>query len=111
MIKGVGMENELDLDNALKKINEKGTKLVWLGIEPTAYISKLLDIDSKDIRKITPEEIIYSGKDDLKKLEEHVFVCYHGSTSGFLVDYLKKTHQINGYNLKGGVTSIVGEIF
>ena len=24
---------------------------------------------------------------------------------------LRKAHQINGYNLKGGVTSIVGEIF
>ena len=105
------MEKELDLDGALKTINEKGTKLVWLGIEPTAYISKLLDIDPKDVKKITPEEIIYSNRDDLKKLEEHVFVCYHGNTSGFLVDYLKKTHQINGYNLKGGVTSVVGEIF
>lgn len=102
---------EVDFDGALKLSKNNGSMLVWLGTEPVDYISRLLGIEDKSMSRENPEEIIYSDTKSLKRFDGCIFVCYHGNTSGFLSRFLRKQHAINTYNLKGGVTAVVGEIF
>ncbi len=101
---------EINFDTALDVSKKNGSKLVWLGAEPVKYISDLLGIGKEYISKEDPEEIIYRDSSKLKKLDGCVLICYHGNTSGFISRFLKKQHSIETYNLKGGITAIVGEI-
>lgn len=102
---------EISFDAAVDISKKNGSKLVWLGVEPVKYISDLLGIGKEYIFREDPETIIYGDSDKLKKLDGCVLMCYHGNTSGFLSGFLKKQHSIETYNLKGGITAIVGEIF
>lgn len=102
---------EVDFEGALKISKSNGSRMIWLGTEPIDYISRLLGIDKKYMSREDPEEIIYSDAKKLKRFDGCIFVCYHGNTSGFLSRFLKKQHAIDTYNLRGGVTAVVGEIF
>ena len=108
---GPFMEEKIDVDiiEAQQIVSSKGTKIVWLGSEPIEYISKLLDMDKEQFLFIDPNEL-FLNKDMMKLMEDHVFMCYHGNSSKFVVNHLKNSN-IRSYNLKKGITSIVGEIF
>ena len=105
------MEEKTDVDivEAQQIVSDKGTRIVWLGSEPIDYISKLLDMDKDMFIFINPNEL-FSNKDMMKLMKDHVFMCYHGNSSKIVVNHLK-SNGINAYNLKKGITSIVGEIF
>ncbi len=99
----------LGLEEAIRLADEKGTRLVWLGIESSGRISKIIDVGKDRILEMDPEELIYSGADKLRALENHIFVCYHGRTSKFMSDYLERKHGIHTYHLKDGVAKLAGK--
>ncbi len=103
------MENDISLEAAKKMVKESGKKFVWVGAEAHFSIAKnALEAGNDEIMCINPRQLL--SIEDPKKLEGAVFVCYHGNTSGAVVNYLNKA-KVQSYNLKGGITSIVGEIF
>ncbi len=104
------MEN-IDFVSALETVKEKGTKIVWLGSEPLDYIKDLLEIEDKYIAAANPMALLKAPKEELLKYEGHVFMCYHGNTSAFVSGMLKENHGIETFNLRGGITALVGEIF
>jgi len=102
--------NAMTFEEAIRHTKKKGTKFVWLGIEPAEYMSKVLKVEDDFMSSMRPEEIIYASKDKLSQLKDHVLVCYHGNTSGFLANYLSQKN-IEAYHLKDGVVSVVGDVF
>jgi rhodanese-related sulfurtransferase len=101
---------EMDFKSALKHVDAKGTKFVWLGIEPKERIGELLEIEKDKIMSIDPEQLLYMDEKEIAKLENHVFLCYHGNTSGFVARHLKKAHGLSSYHVKGGTAGVVGDI-
>ncbi len=101
---------ELSLQDALKVIEDKKTKLVWLGTEPTDYICERLGIKGKDMIYRDPNAILELSRESAKDLDGYVFVCYHGITSGFVAAYLQREFNMEVYHLKGGITWIIGEM-
>ncbi len=99
------------LEEAVRIVEERGTRLVWLGIEPSGRIGRMLNVGSNRIMKMDPEELIYKDSENLKKLEGHIFLCYHGNTSKFMAEYLDKRHNVKTYHLKNGVVPLTGEVF
>ncbi|MCL5434623.1 MAG: hypothetical protein M1559_02850 [Candidatus Marsarchaeota archaeon] len=98
---------DLDVEDAIKFVKSKNTKFVWLGNEPVKEVSEILNIESDTIKKLDPEAIIYSDKEELKDLENSVLICYHGNTSGFLSEFLNRRHGLEVYGLKGGLENVV----
>lgn len=108
-----GIENnvrELTLDEAVKLVKEKKTKLVWLGTEPAEYLCEMLNVKETDMICLDPNEVLEFGKDKAKDMTGNVFLCYHGITSGFVTGYLQKEYNLEVYHLKGGISSIIGEM-
>jgi rhodanese-related sulfurtransferase len=100
----------LGFKDALRLISEKDTKLVWLGAEPKERMSKLLNVGKDRIISMDPEQLLYSDEKELSKLENHVFLCYHGNTSSFMSKHLRKAHKLHSYHVKGGAASVIGDI-
>lgn len=96
----------IELEEAIRLADEKGTRLVWLGIEPRGKINRIIDVEKDMIVEMDPEELIYSSPSKLRSLENHIFVCYHGRTSKFMSDYLERKHSIHTYHLNGGVVKL-----
>jgi len=107
----IKLMQEVDFEQALNLAMREGKKLVWLGNEPPDYIASLLDIEKNMIEAADPMEMINAPKEELLKYRGAVLVCYHGNTSSFVSNYIKGKHGIETFSLKGGVTSITGEIF
>jgi hypothetical protein len=103
--------NEVSLEEALKLVKAKKTKMVWLGSEPIDYICHLLSVDRAKFRVMDPNDLIYSDKKTAESFKDSVFLCYHGNSSKYVAAYLKEKYGVESYSLKGGVTRIVGEIF
>ena len=102
---------EVSFDEATEMMKGGNVKFIWLGHEPLDYIVKLLELDSSKTMMINPRSVIEGNSAELETLKGSVFACYHGNTSGVVVKALKSRFGIESYSLKGGVTSIVGEIF
>ncbi|MGC8479588.1 MAG: rhodanese-like domain-containing protein [Candidatus Micrarchaeia archaeon] len=102
---------ELVFEEAVEFAKQNKTSLVWIGSEPKEYISELLNIEDGLLKHLQPNEILKLDKDSAKKYEKHVFVCYHGNSSRYVANFLKEKHGVESISMKGGVTSVVGEIF
>ncbi|MEM3839459.1 MAG: hypothetical protein QXF01_02695 [Candidatus Micrarchaeaceae archaeon] len=102
---------EIGFDEAVEMINGNKAKFVWLGREPLEYITRLLDIDPEKAAAANPRGLIEGAPEEVDSLKGAIFACYHGNTSGVVVKALKSKFGIDSYSLKGGVTSVVGEIF
>ncbi len=104
-------KKSVGLEEAIKIVDEKSTSLIWLGVEPGIRISNIMNVNRDRITRMDPEELIYKDSDQLKNLENHIFVCYHGRTSKFISEFLEKKHNINTYHLKDGIASFTDELF
>ena len=102
--------SELDLQGALRLVSEKKAKLVWLGSEPVEYICGLLGVESSYMIGLDPNDVLALGSADAKSMAGNVFLCYHGITSGFVVEYLQREYGLEVYHLKGGISSVIGEL-
>ncbi|MCL5262297.1 MAG: rhodanese-like domain-containing protein [Candidatus Marsarchaeota archaeon] len=100
----------LGFKDALRFISEKNTKLVWLGVEPKERMSRLLNVSKDKIISMDPERLLYSDEKELSKLENHVFLCYHGNTSAFIARHLRKAHKLSSYHVKGGTADVLGDV-
>ena len=103
--------SELNFEEALKFAKEKHTKLVRIGKEPIEYIRELNGLNESQLIKAEPNVLAYADKKEAEKFTDHVFVCYHGNSSRYLATLLKDKFGIESISMKGGVTSLVGEIF
>ncbi len=102
---------ELNFEESVNFVNQNKTALVWIGSEPKEYIEELLNLEKNTLKQLTPAQITSMGKDDAKLYNNHVFVCYHGNSSRYVANFLKDKHGVEAVSMKGGVTSVVGEIF
>lgn len=103
------MNSDITLEEAKEIVKTTGKKLIWVGAEMHFETAKsALQAGESDMEYLNIRQL--QNMDDMKGLEGNVFVCYHGNTSGAVVNYLDRLN-IKSYNLRGGVTAIVGEIF
>ncbi len=102
---------EMNFEEAVKFAKEKKTRLVWIGREPVEYMRELTGLDENQLIKAEPNQLAYADKKEAERFSDHVFVCYHGNSSKYLATLLKDKFGIDSVSMKGGVTSIVGEIF
>lgn len=101
---------EVSLEEADALSASLGSKLVWIGREPLQYIAELLGRDVSGMAQLDPEQIVSAGPNALKSMSGMVFVCYHGRSSLQVVRFLR-ARGVTAHSLRGGITSIVGEIF
>lgn len=101
---------DVSFDEAIGLISSKKSKIIWLGREPIEYISNLLDLPKGSVVAADPDDIMHADTAKAKTFDSKILMCYHGVTSKFVGNHLKN-EDISLYNLKGGITSIVGEIF
>lgn len=105
-----GPGQEVGIEQA-REIAESGRgRLVWIGREPSAYIAELLGVDASLVSRLDPSAIASADGATLKSLSGAVLVCYHGVSSLRAVRFLER-NGVRAHSLRGGVTSIVGEIF
>lgn len=102
---------EVTFDEAVAMSAGGRPRMVWLGREPADRIAGMLGLQAGSIIGIDAERILHSGADALGEVRGSVLICYHGRTSKMVASFLKKSHGIEAYSMKGGVTSVVGEIF
>lgn len=102
---------ELDFEESVNFVKQNKTALVWIGSEPKEYIEELLNLEKNSLKQLSPTQIMSMDKDQAKSYNNHVFVCYHGNSSRYVANFLKDKHGVEAITMKGGVTSIVGEIF
>jgi rhodanese-related sulfurtransferase len=102
---------EMDFEEAIKFTKERNTRLVWIGREPIEYIRELTGLEETQLIKAEPNNLAYADRAEAEKFSDHVFVCYHGNSSRYLATLLKDKFGINSISMKGGITSLVGEIF
>ena len=102
---------DISFEKAKELVGAEGVKFIWLGSEPADYICRLIGVEESSMISLDPMEILTMEADKARKLEGHVFVCYHGNTSAFIVNHLKNKHGIESFNMEGGITSGAGEIF
>ena len=102
---------ELDFQESLDFANRHRTKLVWLGKEPIEYIRQLLDLNESQIVGMDPDSIVCADKEEVVRFKDHVFVCYHGNTSKYVVNAIKDKSGVESVSMKGGITAVVGERF
>ncbi len=98
---------QLKLDEALKLVDNKNSKIVWLGEEPISEVKDKIGLSNEHICALSPEEAIYFDREDAKKLENCIFMCYSGTTSNFLSTYFYNKYGVSTYILKEGLNSIV----
>ena len=103
-------EREVDVDEARKMTASGACRLVWMGREPLDYVAELIGFDLSRMAQIDPDGIRTTDAQALKSMAGAVFMCYHGVTSMGAVRFLDG-RGVRAYSLKGGITSIVGEIF
>ncbi len=101
---------EVSFEEVLE-LSSKSTKLVWLGNEPADYISQLLDLPEGTLKEADPNSILFADKNIAKEYKDAVFICHHGNTSLIIANALKERFDVDSYSMKGGVASVVGEIF
>ncbi|MCL5680168.1 MAG: rhodanese-like domain-containing protein [Candidatus Marsarchaeota archaeon] len=102
---------EIRFEEAIEAARKNGTKIVWLGSEPVDYINSLLELEAGIIKAANPMEMLNAPKEEALEYQGTILMCYHGNTSAFVSEMLKDKHGVETFNLKGGITSVVGEIF
>jgi hypothetical protein len=102
---------ELDFEESINFVKQNKTALVWIGSEPKEYIEEVLNLEKNTLKQLSPAEITSMDSDQAKLYNNHVFVCYHGNSSRYVVNFLKNKHNVESVSMKGGATSVVGEIF
>jgi rhodanese-related sulfurtransferase len=102
---------EVDFKETVEMLNSGNHKFVWLGREPLDYIMGLLEIGQGKSEQVGPQDIMSIDKFKALEFKNCIFVCYHGNTSRVVAKMLKQRFNVESYSMKGGVTSVVGEIF
>jgi len=102
---------EISFEEAIEAAKTKNIKIIWLGQEPLEYINGLLELEEGIIEAANPMEMLNAPKEEVLKYHGTVLMCYHGNTSAFVSEMLKDKHGVETFNLRGGITSVVGEIF
>lgn len=95
--------NYIDLETSRRLVKYKGSKFLWLGMEPIEYVADKLDVDKGAIIKVSSEELIHKGKEESSKLKGSILVCYNDSFSTYASGFLKKSYGIDTYILSGGI--------
>ena len=101
---------EVSLDEAKSIVDGTDKKFIWVGRPTNISIPEILDVSDTKVLAIEPDEIPEFEPEKLNILRGCVFVCPHGRTAGAVVRWLQ-SKGVEAYNLKGGATAIVGEIF
>ena len=97
---------EINLNQAKLLIKENNTAIVWLGIEPIIYISKLIGVSHHQIKSINLHDIERYNNDQVLGLEGAVILSYDGIMSAHFSEFLKDKYGILTYVLKGGLYAI-----
>lgn len=103
-------DEEVDFQTAKGMAESGKCRLVWIGREPADYIAGLLGVDRSLMVQLDPSTLPSAPKEELVRLSGSVLVCYHGVSSLRAVRLLERK-GVRAYSMRGGVTSIVGEIF
>ncbi len=98
---------EIDLAFAKSLIAEDKTSIIWLGVEPTDYVSYLLGIDVKKITRVNPIDITNMSPEGLKDFQGKVLSCYSGNVSAQIAKLLKDEYNVKTFILKGGLMGAI----
>ncbi len=98
---------EVTLAHAKDILKKNNSIVLWLGIESNLYISKLIDIDHKQIKKINLQDIERYKNDDIIALEGAILLSYDGIMSMHLAELFRDKYGILTYVLKGGIYSVI----
>lgn len=99
--------NLVDLQEAQKIIEEHGSKFIWIGIEPAAYISKLLGVPKETILVINPTNANSYTEEEATALDYCIIISYDGILSTHLSTLLKYKFGTDIYVLEGGIDKII----
>jgi len=99
----------LNLADAKKLVSDRATKFVWVGIEPTQYVGRLLGVPKEHIIVINPTKINSYSEEEAAALEGSVIVSYDGILSMHISVFLKYKFGTDIYSLEGGIDQIIEE--
>ena len=98
---------ELDLDATKSLLKDGKSSIIWLGPEPTNFVSYLLGIDSSYITRMNPVDITSMSQEGLSKLGGKIFICYNGNVSAQIVSLLKDEYGVKAFLLGEGLMGII----
>ena len=102
---------EVSFQEAVSMAETGSSRMVWLGREPVEYIRGLLNLPEDKMEALEPSGIMSMDKKTAQRYDNCIMVCYHGNTSRRVAELLSERFGVESFNLKGGITAIVGEIF
>ncbi len=98
--------NALSLEEAKEMVQRRGSKFVWLGLEPLDYVTTILGVGTESVFRSTTSIIAEAQAQELEKYRGCIFVCYSGSMGSRFSAYLKNNYDIEAYVLKGGILDV-----
>lgn len=101
---------EISLDLAKSLIDEGKSSMIWLGSEPTEYVSYILGIPVNKITRVNPIDISSMDRAGLADFQGKIFVCYGGNVSSQIARLLKDDYEIKSFVLSGGLASAINSI-
>ncbi len=98
---------ELSLDSAKAVLKRNNSVILWLGLEPDIYVSKLLNVNPTQIKILNLRDIERYNEDEALALDGTVILSYDGVLSIHLAEFLKDKYGVLTYVIKGGLYSIL----
>ncbi len=99
--------NIVGLGEAKKIVSVKRSKFVWVGIEPVAYVARLLGVPKEAVLPINPTKVNSYTEEEATALDGSVIVSYDGVLSMHLSIFLKYKFGTDIYALEGGIDRII----
>jgi hypothetical protein len=104
--RGQSAESLVSLAEAKKMVTEKGSRFVWLGVEPVEEVAKVLGVDAESVTHANQDTIAQYGEGRARELTTSVLVSYDDIMSSHLCGLLKKRFGINVHALRGGIRGV-----
>ena len=95
--------NLINMERARRLVRQKGTKFVWLGLEPLEYAVDILCVDKESVIKFDIDVRDKANAESLKQLKDHVLVSYNDVLAAHVSKFMKQNYNVDSYILEGGI--------
>ncbi len=96
----------VNLDEARRIVEDRGLKVIWLGVENVHRIGMLLDVSESRVEKLEMTHMPSMDAESLQALKDSVLVCYDDSVASHMARFLKKEYGVDTYVLEGGIKEV-----
>ncbi len=96
-------ERLLATEDAVRRVSEGSSMLIWLGVEPVDYVSAILGVGKERILHMDTSEIAAKDSIEIEQLRNCIFVSYGSTMGSHMAHFLKTKYGVDSYVLREGI--------